>query len=270
MCAKHETFFLTPDLPHPAPPTWLLGSDPPQGKIFFSKTPHMCVHNDQCNEGVILRYIYWGTWDPSPPSQAAPLPPPRTSVPPSPLPPRAQKVKGGRLVSGLSRSGPHAPTTNHCSIPFLWSFVLPMSFPCLVLVLPMKQRVSPRTCVSVGVTKAFFSLLKNSPAPPPPWGPLAAVRLVGESASQPEESPVAQKVCRLVLPGVCHCWSFGEDFLHIVCPQWGYVFCKVRVGQLSLCSQMLLLPCGACSTTSAARRRGRQLSPPWGTHPFPP
>ena len=32
----------TPDLPHPAPETWLLGPDPPGGKIFLQK-PHTCV-----------------------------------------------------------------------------------------------------------------------------------------------------------------------------------------------------------------------------------
>ena len=54
-CALHATYpnlFLTPDLPHPAPQTWRLGPD----KFFFSRTPHMCVQNDQCDENIIVRH----------------------------------------------------------------------------------------------------------------------------------------------------------------------------------------------------------------------
>ena len=42
ICMQNMNFFLTPDLPHPAPPTWLLGPDPPEGNFFFKK-PDMCV-----------------------------------------------------------------------------------------------------------------------------------------------------------------------------------------------------------------------------------
>ena len=60
--AKHENF-LTPDLPHPAPQTWLLS---PGGYFFFTKPPHMPVQNYQCDEGIILRYVRWVTRGPSP------------------------------------------------------------------------------------------------------------------------------------------------------------------------------------------------------------
>ena len=43
----------------------------------------MCVQNDQRDEGIILRYAYWGIWDPPPPPEDPPLPN------------RAQKVEGG-------------------------------------------------------------------------------------------------------------------------------------------------------------------------------
>ena len=45
---------------------------------FFSKTPHACVTNDQCDKGIILRYICWGTWHPSqqPPAPALGSPSP--------------------------------------------------------------------------------------------------------------------------------------------------------------------------------------------------
>ena len=55
------------------PQTWLLGPDP-QWVNFFSKTPNMCVQNDQLDEGIIC----WGTRDPP---LGAPTPP-RTPTPP--------------------------------------------------------------------------------------------------------------------------------------------------------------------------------------------
>ena len=59
-------------LPPPSsPPKLAVGTGP----------PHMCVQNDQCDEGIILRYGCWGTRDPSP----APPPPPRLRAPPQPL-----------------------------------------------------------------------------------------------------------------------------------------------------------------------------------------
>ena len=82
--------------------------------ISFLKTPHIFVQNDQRHEGIILRYVCWNTWDPSP----APSPPTqglmpycgvhylwfafvcflvRSPPPPSkdPHPHRAQIVEGG-------------------------------------------------------------------------------------------------------------------------------------------------------------------------------
>ena len=44
----------------------------------------MCVQNDQCNEGFILRFVCWGTRDPRPVTPGPPQDPP---------PPRAQKVE---------------------------------------------------------------------------------------------------------------------------------------------------------------------------------
>ena len=38
----YAKFFLTPDLPHPAPPNLATGTTPSQGVIFFQK-PHRCV-----------------------------------------------------------------------------------------------------------------------------------------------------------------------------------------------------------------------------------
>ena len=66
------------------------GSDltptPPASKMFLSKTPHMCVQNDQCNEGVIL-----GPQPGAPPSpQGAP-----PHQPPTPNPPQGPKGQGG-------------------------------------------------------------------------------------------------------------------------------------------------------------------------------
>ena len=57
-------FLLTLDLSHPAPQTSLLGSDPREFRIFF-QIPHMYVQNDQCNDGVILRYTCWSTRGPA-------------------------------------------------------------------------------------------------------------------------------------------------------------------------------------------------------------
>ena len=52
----------------------------PQGAIFFFTNPTYVCSNDQCDEGIILRYVCWGTWGPSPdapphPPEPAPLPP---------------------------------------------------------------------------------------------------------------------------------------------------------------------------------------------------
>ena len=48
---------LTPDLPHPAPPTLAAGTGPPGGKFSFFKSPTcVCVQNDQCDEGIVLSY----------------------------------------------------------------------------------------------------------------------------------------------------------------------------------------------------------------------
>ena len=56
--------------------------------FFFSKTPHKCVLNGQCNEGIILRYVYWGTQDPS---LASPTPTPTPQL-------QGAKMFGGGLV----------------------------------------------------------------------------------------------------------------------------------------------------------------------------
>ena len=53
-----------------------------EGVIFSPKTPQMYVQNDQCDEGIILRYVCWGARDPSAAAPWAcpkgPPPPPRT------------------------------------------------------------------------------------------------------------------------------------------------------------------------------------------------
>ena len=83
MHAKQENVFhRCPSSPPPVlPPPQSLraGTGPPVGKFFFSKTPHMCVQNDQRDKGIILRYVCWGTRDPP------------TGAPP----PRVQKVRAG-------------------------------------------------------------------------------------------------------------------------------------------------------------------------------
>ena len=46
-------------------------------RIFFSKTPHMCVQNEQCKKGILLSYACRGTRNPQPGPQG-PRPPPPT------------------------------------------------------------------------------------------------------------------------------------------------------------------------------------------------
>ena len=41
-------------------------------KILF--TPVVCVQNDQCVMGIILRYVSWGTHGPPPPPHPTPHP----------------------------------------------------------------------------------------------------------------------------------------------------------------------------------------------------
>ena len=74
-------------LPQPATPPPKSGcwDWTPRGQIFFQKPPHTCVQNDQRDEGIILRYLCWGTRDP--PSGRPP--------PPPPLPPPGPKSLGG-------------------------------------------------------------------------------------------------------------------------------------------------------------------------------
>ena len=69
ICMQNVKFFLTPDQT--------------LQEVFLQKPPHMCVQNDQCDEGILLRYVCWGTRDPS-----------------SALPP----LGGGENVEGLSGS----------------------------------------------------------------------------------------------------------------------------------------------------------------------
>ena len=89
----------------PPPQSLGAGTGPPVGN-FFLKPQHMCVQNDQRDEGIILRYVFWGT------------PPPRTaaSTPPSQGP---KGWGGGVLVSGLSLNAPHVLDTNQWSV---WDF----------------------------------------------------------------------------------------------------------------------------------------------------
>ena len=77
----------TPDPPPPPPPQsgcwdW---TGPPVGK-FFSKTPHMCVQNDQRDEGIILKYVCSGTPQ---------YPPPKDPPPTHPTPMGPKKFEGG-------------------------------------------------------------------------------------------------------------------------------------------------------------------------------
>ena len=76
---KNFSSLTSPPVPPPnqAPQTWLLGPDPPGGKFFSNKAPQMCVQNDQCEEGIILRYGYPGPQPGSPPP-----PPPEPCTPP--------------------------------------------------------------------------------------------------------------------------------------------------------------------------------------------
>ena len=71
---------LTPDLPHPTPEPGCWDRTP-GGKFFFSKTRHLFVHNDQCDEGIILGYV----------CTPAQLPPT------TPTPPRAQTMRFSSL-----------------------------------------------------------------------------------------------------------------------------------------------------------------------------
>ena len=55
----------------------------------------------------------------------------------------------------------------------------------------------------------------------------------------------AEHLCRLVLPDVRTGLSFQEEIFTLLVPsRWGNFFFKVRVGESSLCSQVLLLPLG--------------------------
>ena len=92
MYAKHDIFSDPRPPPSSCPPTWLLGLDPPE--------KNMCFQNDQCHEGVIWRYVCWGTRDPRLVAPQAPHGhPPRTHTGP-------KKVWGG-WGQGLSLSTPH-------------------------------------------------------------------------------------------------------------------------------------------------------------------
>ena len=71
ICMQNKKIFFDPCAPPSSPPTLAAGTGASKG-ICFSKPPHICVQNDQCNEGIILRYVCWGTWDPS---LATPPPP---------------------------------------------------------------------------------------------------------------------------------------------------------------------------------------------------
>ena len=63
VCKTRRNFLTSPI----QPPTLAAGTGPPQGVIFFSKTSPICVQNDQCDEGIILRYACWDTQPPPPP-----------------------------------------------------------------------------------------------------------------------------------------------------------------------------------------------------------
>ena len=97
-----EAHFWNPP-PHPSPGAH---ATPPPHKAIFGPP------NDQCNEGVILRYKCLGTWDPSPAApQALQGPPPPGH--------RAQKVRGRVLVSGLRLPPPYAakvPQASCCNL----------------------------------------------------------------------------------------------------------------------------------------------------------
>ena len=77
MRVKQEKSFQSrpspPQPPPPPPPSLGAGTGLPVGN-FFSKPPHMCVQNDQRNEGISLRYVCRGNWDPP---MGAPPPPPK-------------------------------------------------------------------------------------------------------------------------------------------------------------------------------------------------
>ena len=76
--------------PSPLPKNLASGTGPPVG-IFFSKPPHMCVQNDQRDEGIIiLGYVCWGTRDHP---LGAPNPP---KDPPTPPPPGGGDLPEGR------------------------------------------------------------------------------------------------------------------------------------------------------------------------------
>ena len=70
----HRPHCCLPPLTSPIQPpkTWLVRMDPPGGKLF-SKPPHMCVQNNQCDEGIILMY-------PPPPLVQAPPKAQKTTV----------------------------------------------------------------------------------------------------------------------------------------------------------------------------------------------
>ena len=75
MYATYE-FFSDPQPPPSSTPNlaaWLLGPDPPAGQFFFSKTPHIRVQNDQCDEVNMLGYVS-GTAAPGSPKDTHPLP----------------------------------------------------------------------------------------------------------------------------------------------------------------------------------------------------
>ena len=85
MCTQNREIFhpnLPPQPPPPPKKNLAAGNGSPVGKLFF-KTSHMSVQNDERNDGIILRYVCWGTRHP----RTAP-PPPRPRTPPH----GAQKV----------------------------------------------------------------------------------------------------------------------------------------------------------------------------------
>ena len=88
MCMKNMKKNLTPDLPPPPKPSFW--DRTPQGvENFFTDffASHMRVQNDQRNEGIILRYVFWGT------------------------PPRQGSKSLGVWDQGLSLSTPHGSKT---------------------------------------------------------------------------------------------------------------------------------------------------------------